>query len=38
MFYSCPVLKKEIAFLNQFFSKISGYTKVKVTEEDLNIV
>ena len=34
MFYSCSVLKKENAF-KSIFQKISGYTKVKVSEEDL---
>ena len=36
MFYSCSVLKKN-AF-KSIFQKISGYTKVKVIEQDLYLV
>ena len=37
MFYSCSILKKKNAF-DLIFPKISGYTKVKVSEEGLNLV
>ena len=37
MFYSCSVLKKKNAF-KSIFEKISGYTDVKITEEDLDLL